>query len=117
MAEKRETLAQLEMREDFVRRHIGPGEAQVAAMLDTLGLGSLDELIESAVPESIMSDRPLNLKASMSERDALSYLRRMSDRNRVLVSMIGMGYYGTVTPGVILRNVLENPGWYTSYTP
>jgi len=117
MAEKRETLVQLEMREDFVRRHIGPGEAQTAAMLETLGLGSLDELVESAVPESIMTDRPLNLKASMSERDALSYLRRMSDRNRVFVSMIGMGYYGTVTPGVILRNVLENPGWYTAYTP
>ena len=117
MAEKRETLVQLEMREDFVRRHIGPGEAQTAAMLETLGLGSLDELVDSAVPESIMTDRPLNLKASMTERDALSYLRRMSDRNRVFVSMIGMGYYGTVTPGVILRNVLENPGWYTAYTP
>ena len=117
MAEIRETLAKLEMREDFVRRHIGPGKAQTAAMLETLGLGSLDELVDSAVPESIMTDRPLNLKASMTERDALSYLRRMSDRNRVFVSMIGMGYYGTVTPGVILRNVLENPGWYTAYTP
>ncbi len=117
MAEKRQTLVDLEMREDFVRRHIGPGKTQIAQMLESLGLKSLDALTEKAVPIAIATDRPLSLKDPMSERDTLSYLRRMSDRNRVFVSMIGMGYYGTVTPGVILRNVLENPGWYTAYTP
>ncbi|MDH3316051.1 MAG: glycine dehydrogenase (aminomethyl-transferring), partial [Gammaproteobacteria bacterium] len=117
MAEKRQTLVDLEMREDFVRRHIGPGKIQIAQMLESLGLKSLDALTEKAVPTAIATDRPLSLKEPMSERDTLSYLRRMSDRNRVFVSMIGMGYYGTVTPGVILRNVLENPGWYTAYTP
>jgi glycine dehydrogenase len=117
MTKKRQTLVELEMREDFVRRHIGPGETQIAEMLDFLGLESLDDLVEKAVPRTIVSDRPLGLEPPVSERDALSYLRRMSDRNRVFVSMIGMGYYGTVTPGVILRNVLENPGWYTAYTP
>ena len=117
MAKKRQTLVELEMPEDFVRRHIGPGETQIAEMLEFLDLDSLDDLVEKAVPKAIVSDRSLGLKAPMSERDALSYLRRMSDRNRVFVSMIGMGYHGTVTPGVILRNVLENPGWYTAYTP
>ncbi len=117
MANKRQTLVELEMREDFVRRHIGPGGTQIAQMLEYLGLDSLDGLVKKAVPSAIVSDRPLGLEAPMSERDTLSYLRRMSDRNRVFVSMIGMGYYGTVTPGVILRNVLENPGWYTAYTP
>ncbi len=117
MTEKRQTLVDLEMREDFVRRHIGPGKTQIAQMLESLGLKSLDALTEKSVPIAIATDRPLSLKEPMSERDTLSYLRRMSDRNRVFVSMIGMGYYGTVTPGVILRNVLENPGWYTAYTP
>ncbi|HEY5700820.1 MAG TPA: glycine dehydrogenase (aminomethyl-transferring), partial [Gammaproteobacteria bacterium] len=117
MAENRETLEQLEAREDFVRRHIGPGEPQIKQMLDALGLKSLDDLIDRTVPKVIRTDRPLNLNPAMTERDTLSYLRRMSDRNNVFVSMIGMGYYGTVTPGVILRNVLENPGWYTAYTP
>ncbi len=117
MATKRQTLVDLEMREDFVRRHLGPGATQISQMLDLLGMESLDDLVEKAVPKAIVSDRSLGLEAPMSERDTLSYLRRMSDRNRVFVSMIGMGYYGTVTPGVILRNVLENPGWYTAYTP
>jgi glycine dehydrogenase len=117
MVKKRQTLVELEMREDFVRRHIGPGETQTAQMLQFFGLESLDDLVDKAVPKAIVSERPLALKAPISERDTLSYLRRMSDRNRVFVSMIGMGYYGTVTPGVILRNVLENPGWYTAYTP
>ncbi|MDX1529599.1 MAG: glycine dehydrogenase (aminomethyl-transferring), partial [Gammaproteobacteria bacterium] len=117
MAKKRQTLVELEMREDFVRRHIGPGATQIQQMLEFLDLSSLDELVKKAVPNAIVSERPLGLQSPMSERDTLSYLRRMSDRNRVFVSMIGMGYYGTVTPAVILRNVLENPGWYTAYTP
>jgi len=105
------------MRGDFVRRHIGPGEAQIGQMLAELRLKSLDDLIDKAVPSSIVSDQPLHLPEAKSERETLSYLRTMSERNRVFTSMIGMGYYGTVMPGVIQRNVLENPGWYTAYTP
>ncbi len=114
---RRRSLEELKMRGDFVRRHIGQGEEQIADMLDTLGLGSLDELIDNAVPETIRTERPLNLDAARSERMMLSYLRRMAGRNKVFISMIGMGYHGTVLPGVILRNVLENPSWYTAYTP
>jgi glycine dehydrogenase len=111
------TLIELEMRSDFVRRHIGPGEGQIAEMLSALGLESLDELITSAVPDSIIDEDPLDLPPIKSERATLRYLRKMSERNRVFISMIGMGYYGTVMPKVILRNVMENPGWYTAYTP
>ncbi len=117
MSNERRSLAELEMREDFVRRHIGPGPEQIAGMLETIGLKSLNELIEKTVPSSIVSKEPVGLPEAMSERDTLSYLRKMADRNQVFTSMIGMGYYGTVTPKVILRNVLENPGWYTAYTP
>jgi len=111
------TLIELEMRSDFVRRHIGPGEGQIAEMLSALGLESLDELITRAVPDSIIDEDPLDLPPIKSERATLSHLREMSERNRVFISMIGMGYYGTVMPKVILRNVMENPGWYTAYTP
>jgi len=117
MTDKRPTLFELEKRDDFVRRHIGPGETQIAEMLEVVGATSLDDLIERATPEAIRSTRPLDLPPPMSERDALSYLRRTAERNQVYTSMIGMGYYGTITPAVILRNVLENPGWYTAYTP
>ena len=117
MPNARRSLEDLKMRGDFVRRHIGPGDAQIAEMLGALGIGSLDELIDKTVPDSIRAERPLNLDAAKSERMMLSTLRRMAGRNRVFVSMLGMGYYGTVIPGVILRNVLENPAWYTAYTP
>ena len=111
------TLSDLEQRDDFIRRHIGPGEAQIAAMLETLGLPSLDALIAKTVPENIITGHTLEIGGDKTERGTLSYLRRMSERNKVFISMIGMGYYGTKLPGVILRNVLENPGWYTAYTP
>jgi len=117
MAESRPTLAALERRDDFVRRHIGPGEEQIREMCQTLGVASLAELVEQTVPASIVSERPLALPEAVSERDALSRLRRIAERNEVFVSMIGMGFSGTVVPGVILRNVIENPGWYTAYTP
>ena len=117
MSADRLSLKQLEMPGDFVRRHIGPGEPQIQAMLDTLGLDSLDDLLDKTVPQDIVADAPLALDPAKSERETLTYLRKMADRNRVYISMIGMGYYGTITPGVILRNVLENPGWYTAYTP
>ncbi len=117
MSEPRRSLEELKMRGDFVRRHVGPGEAQIAEMLDLLGLSSLDELIDKTVPAAIRSERPLDLEPAKSERMTLSYLRKMAGRNRVFVSMMGMGYHGTAMPGVILRNVLESPGWYTAYTP
>ncbi len=111
------SLAELEKRDDFVRRHIGPGEPQIAAMLESLGLESLDGLVDKAVPESIRSAEPMALPPVRNERDTLAYLRKMADRNQIMNSMIGMGYYGTFLPGVIQRRVLENPGWYTAYTP
>ena len=117
MGEARRSLEDLKMRGDFIRRHIGPGDEHVAAMLETLGLSSLAEMIDKTVPEAIRNERPLDLDDAMSERMTLSTLRRIAARNKVFISMIGMGYYGTVLPGVILRNVLENPSWYTAYTP
>jgi glycine dehydrogenase len=101
----------------FVHRHIGPNDAEIAAMLEVVGVGSLEELIERTAPAAIRSERPLALPPAISEDQALSALSTLAKRNRVLTSMIGMGYYGTHTPSVILRNVLENPGWYTAYTP
>ena len=101
----------------FIARHIGPGDDDIAAMLDALGLTALDELIEHAVPESILS-KPADPGAPPhTELDALVTLRKLAGRNRVLKSMIGMGYHGTRMPAVIQRNILENPGWYTAYTP
>ena len=111
------SLNQLEQRDDFVRRHIGPGTPQIAKMLSDLGFDCLEALIDKAVPSQIRMERPLHLPPVLSEREALHRLREMADRNKVLTSMIGMGYYGTVTPGVIQRNILENPAWYTAYTP
>jgi glycine dehydrogenase len=117
MSMKRMSLKQLEPGANFIRRHIGPSDSDIAEMLTTLGTSSLDEFFDRAVPRKLRSHRPLELPAPKAERSALSYLREMADRNEVYTSMIGMGYYGTITPKVILRNVLENPGWYTAYTP
>jgi glycine dehydrogenase len=112
-----ETLEQLEARDDFIRRHIGPTEADVANMLKAVGVGSLDELIDKTVPAAIRDRTPLAIGSNKTERGTLDYLRHMAMRNKVFTSMIGMGYYGTKTPSVILRNVLEHAGWYTAYTP
>jgi glycine dehydrogenase len=101
---------------DFAARHIGPSEADQRHMLGSLGYSSLDELTEAALPEGTEEAR-LDLPAPLSESEALAELRRMAARNHVLTPMIGLGYYGTVTPAVIRRNVLENPAWYTAYTP
>jgi glycine dehydrogenase len=103
--------------DQFADRHIGPRDDDIAAMVAGLGLGSLDELLDQAVPAAIRDDKPLELEDAVSEPDALARLRALADRNRVVTSLIGTGYYGTHTPGVILRNVLENPAWYTAYTP
>ena len=117
MSEAENSLADLEVRNDFIRRHIGPGEPQIDEMLEALGLDSLEALIDKTVPASIRSDAPMPLPEVRSERDTLGDLRAMAHRNQIMNSMIGMGYYGTILPGVIQRRVLENPGWYTAYTP
>ena len=117
MSQMRLSLEELEMRGDFVRRHIGPGDEQITEMLGLLGCNSLDELVDKAVPDAIISSTALDLPPAKSERETVTYLRRMRERNHIFVSMIGMGYSGTVLPAVIKRNVLENPGWYTAYTP
>jgi hypothetical protein len=113
----RKSLRDLEPGANFIRRHIGPSDAEIAEMLSLLGVSSLDDFIDRAVPKKLHTRRPLDLPPPKAERTALSYLRSMAERNEVYTSMIGMGYYGTITPKVILRNVLENPGWYTAYTP
>ncbi len=104
-------------RELFSSRHIGPGEAEVREMLAALGLGSLDELVERAVPESIRFSGELELPQPLSEEKLLRQARDIAGANRPARSYIGMGYYDCHTPAVILRNILENPGWYTAYTP
>lgn len=113
----KQSLLELEKPDDFVRRHIGPGNSEIAEMLNAVGVDSLDALLDETVPRSIRYQGNLDLPDARSERQAISDLRHMMDRNRVFVSMIGTGYYGTVTPGVITRRILENPGWYTAYTP
>ncbi len=101
----------------FADRHIGPSPADRTAMAEAVGYPDLRALVDAAVPAVIRTDRPLDLPPALTEVEALARLRELAAGNEVLTSMIGLGYYGTVTPGVILRNVLENPGWYTAYTP
>ncbi len=102
---------------DFAnRRHIGPSPAEMAEMLSAIGVGNLDALIEETVPASIRQKAPLTW-APLSEQDLLARMRRVAAKNRVMTSLIGQGYYGTVTPPAIQRNILENPAWYTAYTP
>ncbi len=103
---------------DFAnRRHIGPSPTEMQEMLDVIGVGSLDELIDQTVPAGIRQEHTLELQEPMSERDVLHHMRQVIKRNKVLTSLIGQGYYGTMTPPVIQRNILENPAWYTAYTP
>jgi glycine dehydrogenase len=101
----------------FVDRHIGPSESEVASMLEVVGAADLDALTAQAVPTAIYDDAPLRLPAAASEQEVLAELRDLAARNTVLVPMIGCGYSGTVTPPVVRRRVLEDPGWYTAYTP
>ncbi len=101
----------------FVARHIGPRDSEIQHMLAEIGFSSLDELTAAVVPQGIQWNDPLQLEHGMSEEDALAALKRIASKNRSLRSFIGAGYYNTFTPKVIQRNVLENPAWYTSYTP
>ncbi|MCJ8239329.1 aminomethyl-transferring glycine dehydrogenase [Peteryoungia algae] len=103
---------------DFAnRRHIGPSPAEMTEMLKVIGYHSLDEMIDDTVPGSIRQKVPLTWGGAMTEREALDKLRETANKNKVLTSLIGQGYYGTITPPVIQRNILENPAWYTAYTP
>jgi glycine dehydrogenase len=102
---------------DFPSRHIGPSASDVSAMLEVIGLPSVEALIDEALPESIRVARPLELGKSLTETEALAHLRSLAAKNEVRTSLIGMGYYDTVVPPVILRNLLESPAWYTAYTP
>ena len=102
---------------EFVSRHIGPSEVEQTQMLNDLGLSSLDELIRQIVPDSILLRGDDNLPEPCSEQQALNELKDIAQHNIVKRSLIGQGYYGTITPPVIQRNVFENPAWYTSYTP
>ena len=117
MPTSRPKLNQLEMRGNFINRHIGPNQQQTKEMLAELGLNELEDIIEHAIPANILNQEPLKLTETISERAVIKHLRKMRSRNKVFTSMIGMGYYDTVMPAVIKRNVLENPGWYTAYTP
>jgi glycine dehydrogenase len=101
----------------FVRRHVGPDDAQVGRMLGTIGCSSLDALIDATIPEAIRRREPLDLPAPLDEPAALAEIRELAEQNKPQPSYLGMGYHHCHTPPVILRNILENPGWYTAYTP
>ena len=111
------TLSTLEQRDDFVGRHIGPSDSEISAMLDSIGATSLEQLVAQTVPATIRLPNALALADPRPEGEALAALRAIAGGNRVRHSLIGMGYADTLTPTVLLRNVLENPGWYTAYTP
>ncbi|MEU5050393.1 aminomethyl-transferring glycine dehydrogenase [Streptomyces sp. NPDC021096] len=117
MTAHRSSLSDLERGTPFEARHIGPDAGAQAKMLAQVGFGSLDELTAAAVPEVIKSTEALRLPDARTEAEVLAELRTLADRNQVLAPMIGLGYHGTFTPPVILRNVMENPAWYTAYTP
>ncbi len=117
MSQNTPSLRELEHSHAFVERHIGPNDAEISQMLDVVGHASLDALTDAIVPAGIKSPAPLDLPESLTEVQALAKIRAIADKNQVFRTFIGQGYYGTLTPNVILRNVLENPAWYTAYTP
>lgn len=102
---------------EFKKRHIGPNETDTQQMLQTIGVGSMAELISNTVPAAIRMQKPLNIPQAIGENEYLQLIKEMSTKNKVFKTYIGQGYYDTITPSVILRNVFENPGWYTQYTP
>jgi glycine dehydrogenase len=103
--------------DSFLKRHLGPGANDVKKMLDVIGVKTLDELIDTTIPASIRLSDDLDLPEGMTEFEYMNHIREIGKKNKLFKTYIGLGYYGTVTPPVILRNILENPGWYTSYTP
>ena len=117
MLQKKRTLNDLQNAEQFVSRHIGPSIDDQQAMLSTLGCNNLQQLVEQVVPASISINQPLELADGCTEAQALKELREIAQQNKLAKNFIGQGYYGTLTPNVIQRNILENPAWYTAYTP
>jgi glycine dehydrogenase len=111
------SLRDLEHHDAFIERHIGPNDAEIAQMLSAIGYDSLEAMTDAIVPDQIKSQAPLALPASITEEEALAKIRAIARKNKVFKNFIGQGYYGTLTPNVILRNILENPAWYTAYTP
>ena len=105
------------IKDKFILRHNGPREEETGKMLEKIGISCMDELISKTIPKSILLDKPLNLKEEISEYEFLKEIKHIASKNILFRTFIGMGYYGTITPSVILRNILENPSWYTSYTP
>src|SRR3954466_8610887 len=103
--------------DSFVPRHVGPSEAEIAEMLATMGYPTLDALIDATIPDAIRLRRPLAIHGGRSEHEALAAMRAIARKNRIFRSYLGYGYSDTLTPPVIQRNILENPGWYTAYTP
>lgn len=117
MSQPTTPIEQMMHGDDFSARHIGPDQEQQQAMLQALGAESIEQLIEKIVPESIRRQDEMKIEVGLSEHDSLARLKQMAGKNRLLKSYIGLGYYNTLTPPVIQRNVLENPAWYTAYTP
>ena len=103
--------------ESFERRHIGPTENEIKQMLSVINANSIDELIDQTIPKSIRNEKPMRLDPPMSESDYLTHLKKISSLNKVYKTYIGLGYNRSYLPAVIQRNILENPGWYTAYTP
>ena len=102
---------------EFIKRHIGPNDADTQKMLQSIGSTSLNELIEKTVPNNIRLKKPMNIPSGLSEFEMLQSIKAIGEKNIIAKNFIGQGYYGTITPSVILRNIFENPGWYTQYTP
>jgi glycine dehydrogenase len=117
MSSKNSAEQLIEHPDSFIRRHVGPRPEDGRKMLDVLGLSGMDELIEKTVPSSIRLTRPLRLGSAQSEYSVLDQIRKLASKNKIFRSFIGMGYHDCITPAVIQRNILENPGWYTQYTP
>ena len=103
--------------DQFVNRHIGPGHDDIKEMLKTIGVDSFDQLINETIPSSIRLNEPLKLSKPVTEYRFIENLKKIAERNKIFKSYIGMGYYNTITPSVIQRNIFENTGWYTQYTP
>src|SRR5690606_14918411 len=111
------SLAELENASEFQARHLGPWDEEQAHMLSVIGVASRQALLDGVVPASIKRAHVMDLPAAVSEAQALAELKALAKQNRVMRNFIGQGYYGTHIPGVVLRNILENPAWYTAYTP
>ncbi|NCB43327.1 MAG: glycine dehydrogenase (aminomethyl-transferring), partial [Clostridia bacterium] len=102
---------------NFARRHNGPSDSDLPEMLQVAGVKNLDQLIDETLPAAIRMKQPLNLPDGINEYEYIQHLRGLAQKNKIFKTYIGLGYYNTIVPGVIQRNILENPGWYTSYTP